>query len=122
MERAKTQQMVDMDAVQRAQAQQAVYDQPTQQRPVLVPAQPAAAMLPCPRCGELVPREAKYCSKCRLLLSPSESGMHLRPQAVSRPTVSNRPLTDQPTLLPPSAPPVPAMPAASIADQPTLEI
>ncbi|HEX3643783.1 MAG TPA: protein phosphatase 2C domain-containing protein, partial [Ktedonobacteraceae bacterium] len=122
MERAKAQQMVDMEAVQRAQAQQGVYEQPTQQSPVLVPAQPAAAMLPCPRCGELVPREAKYCSKCRLLLSPSESGMHLRPQAVSRPAVSNRSVTDQPTLLPPSAPPAPAMPAASIADQPTLEI
>lgn len=101
---------------ERAKAQQSSYDQPMQQSPILVPAQSVASQLPCPRCGELVPKDANYCSNCRLLLSPSESGFHLRAQVVSQPSGSARSLADLPTV-PPS---VPTMPAASIAEQPTM--
>jgi serine/threonine protein phosphatase PrpC len=101
MERAKT-------------TQQSLSAQPTQPNPVLIPAQPATTHLPCPRCGKLVPCEANYCSECRLFLALSESGKHLRPEAISNPAVSNRMLVDQPT--------PPAMPATSISEQPTAEI
>ncbi len=116
MERAKAQQLAEMESAQRAKTQQFSYDQPIQQSPVLVPAQLAASQLSCPRCGELVPRDANYCSNCRLLLSPSESGLHLRAQIISQPTGSARSLADQPTM-PPSAP---TMPVAFIAEQPTM--
>jgi serine/threonine protein phosphatase PrpC len=116
-ERAKAQQIAEMDAAQWAKAQQSSYDQPMQQSPVLVPAQSVTSQLPCPRCGELVPKDANYCSKCCLLLSPSESGFHLRAQVISQHTGSALSLADQPTMPPPSAP---AMPAASIAEQPTM--
>lgn len=116
MERAKAQQIAEIEAVQRANAQQPPYEQPIQHSPVLVPAQSAASRLPCPRCGELVPRDANYCSNCRLLLSPSESGLHLRAQAISQPAGSARSLADQPTM----PPPAPTMPATSIAEQPTM--
>ena len=116
MERAKAQQIAEMESAQRAKTQQFSYDQPIQPSPVLVPAQLAASQLPCPRCGELVPRDANYCSNCRLLLSPSESGLHLRVQAISQPAGPACSLADQPTMLPS----VPAMPVASIAEQPTM--
>ncbi len=115
-ERAKAQQIAEMDAVQWAKAQQSSYDQPMPQSPVLVPAQSVVSQLPCPRCGELLPKDANYCPNCRLLLSPSESGFHLRAQVISQPSGSARSLADLPTM-PPS---IPAMPAASIAEQPTM--
>jgi len=118
MERAKAQQIAEQETVQRTTTQQSLYEQPIQHSPVLVPTQSGAARLPCPRCGELVPWDANYCPNCRLLLSPSDSGLHLRAQVVSQPAVSARSHTDQPTM----PPPPPAMPVASIAEQPTVEI
>jgi serine/threonine protein phosphatase PrpC len=61
--------------------------------------------LHCPRCGEPVMKGANYCSNCRLLLSPSESGLHLR----------------IPTPAPAAAQP-PMKSVGSIADQPTVEM
>jgi hypothetical protein len=34
--------------------------------------------LHCPNCGELVASDANFCPHCRRVLSPSESGLHLR--------------------------------------------
>jgi serine/threonine protein phosphatase PrpC len=121
MERAKAQQIAEMETAQRANAQHSPspYEQPIQQSPVLVPAEPSPSQLPCPRCRELVPWGANYCANCRLLLSPSESGLHLRAQVISLPADSIRSLADQPTMPPPSAL---TMPATSIAEQPTVEI
>jgi serine/threonine protein phosphatase PrpC len=119
MEWAKAQQIAEMEAIQQAKTQQPLYQQPTQESLALTPTQPIIEHLPCPRCGELVPKEAKYCSNCRLLLSLTESGMHLRSQVANRPVVPNHMLSDQPTL---PTPPVPAMSATSIPEQPTQEI
>ncbi len=112
MERAKAQQITAMEATQ-----QPLYQQPTQECPAIAPTQSIIKQLTCPRCGENVPKGANYCSKCRLLLSPTESGMHLRSQIAGRPAVPNHALSDQPT-----SPPVPTMPATSIPEQPTQEI
>ena len=110
------QQIAAMEATQQAKTQQPLYQQPTQESLALAPTQPIIEQLSCPRCGEIVPKGANYCSKCRLILSPTESGMHLRFQVASRPAVPNHALSNQPTL-----PPVPA-PATSIPEQPTQEI
>jgi len=114
MERAKAQQMVDMEAAQRAQTQQSLYGQPMQQSSVLVPRQPAAAQLPCPRCGKLMPREAKYCSNCSLLLSPSGASIHppIPPQIVTGSIVPTRSVPEQPKI-----PPVPVAPVTSASGQ-----
>jgi|GEM_PF-2005211 len=114
MEGAKAQQMAEMEAVQRAQAQQSLYRQPIQQSSVLIPRQPAAARFPCPRCGELVPREAKYCSKCRLLLSPSEASIYppVSSQMVTRSIVPLPSVPEQPII-----PPAPVTPAATTSEQ-----
>jgi serine/threonine protein phosphatase PrpC len=111
------QQIAAMEATQQAKTQQPLYQQPTQESLALAPTQPIIEQLSCPRCGEIVPKGANYCSKCRLILSPTESGMHLRFQVASRPAVPNHALSNQPTL-----PPVPARPATSIPEQPTQEI
>ena len=103
--------------MERAKTQQSLSTQPTQPSPVLMPAQSAITHLPCPRCGELVPCEANFCSQCRLLLALSESGKHLRPETISNPAVSNRPLADQRTM-----PTPPVIPTPSISEQPTAEI
>ena len=70
--------------------------------------------LRCPRCGESVVPDANYCTNCRLLLSPTESGLHLRVRpgaaATPAPVASVRSIAEQPTLIP----------ASSIAEQPTL--
>jgi serine/threonine protein phosphatase PrpC len=116
MERAKAQQIAKMEATQQAKTQQPLYQQPTQESLALAPTQPIIEQLPCPRCGEIIPTGANYCSNCRLLLSLTESGMHLRSQVASRPAAPNHALSDQPTL------PTPPMPATSIPEQPTLEI
>ncbi len=97
----EAQQIAEMEAAPHAKAVQPQYEQPAQQGPVLMPVQPAVPQLPCPRCGELVPREANYCSHCLLLLSPLESGLHLRSQEVSRSAVSARSLANQSTMLQP---------------------
>jgi len=112
-------QIAKMEATQGVQTQQSPYEQPIQHSPALVPPQSRPTHLPCPRCGELVPRGANYCTNCRLSLSPSDSGLHLCPQVASRPAVPTRAQADLPTM-PPQAAPV--MPAASIAEQPTMEI
>jgi hypothetical protein len=65
MEHAKAQEIAEMEAAQRAKTQQSLSAQPTQPSSVLMPAQPAITHLPCPRCGELVPNEANFCSNCR---------------------------------------------------------
>ncbi|GAC1647531.1 MAG: hypothetical protein NVS4B12_15350 [Ktedonobacteraceae bacterium] len=68
------------------------------------------ADLPCPKCGESVPRDANYCSNCLLLLSPPASEVHLRtfsplPAAAQAPPVLHiGRLADQPTLVDDLAP------------------
>lgn len=75
---------------------------------------PLVQGLRCPRCSEPVQSGANYCPNCRLLLSPSESGLHLKivpqqpPAAQAARPVSS--IADQPTL------------DMSNADQPTLDM
>jgi len=93
------------------------------------PLSSSAVGLHCPRCGEEVVLDANFCANCRLQLSTTESGMHLRvmpprsPAPGSATPVSSVPpsslvppgkksLADQPTM-------VPALP---LADQPTLDM
>jgi serine/threonine protein phosphatase PrpC len=61
--------------------------------------------LPCPNCGYVVARDAPTCPNCHVLLSPSDSGYHLRAQPPAFP-VSMSPIK-------PSTP--------TIDSQPTLE-
>ncbi|MBO0790815.1 MAG: protein phosphatase 2C domain-containing protein [Ktedonobacteraceae bacterium] len=68
---------------------------------------PPAQALRCPRCNEPVQPGANYCPNCRLLLSPSESGLHLKVV---------------PQQQPPPPPSPPAVPVGSIADQPTIDM
>ncbi len=122
--------IAEIEAAQRAWAQQSQSPQPLQQSPVLQPQSVPRLDLRCPRCGEPVAQDANYCSNCRLVLSPSESGLHLRvrPQtsigagaaASASSVVPTRSIADQPTLPPP--PPPPTTPSRSLAEQPTLEI
>ncbi len=76
----EAQQIAEMEAAQRGWAQHSSADLPTVQALHNSLAAPAVAplQLRCPRCGELVARDATYCTSCNLLLSPSESGLHMR--------------------------------------------
>lgn len=68
--------------------------------------------LRCPSCGYPYTKSDAFCSNCRAVLAPSESGYHVR-------------MVQPP---PPSSPPVPniqspvLMPSSSIGDMPTLEM
>ncbi len=66
----------------------------------------AASDLRCPNCGQTVMKGDNFCSNCRMALSPSESGYHVR-------------LMPQP---PAQYSPTPALPARSLSEQPTLEM
>jgi serine/threonine protein phosphatase PrpC len=83
-----------------------------------------ATDLRCPRCGELVMHDANYCPRCSLLLSPSESGLHLRvrPTGSSVPAQSPMPANPFANANPRAVPPTPApmFPVSSLADQPTI--
>ncbi len=83
-----------------------------------VPRAPSVATLPCSNCGQSVRADASFCPSCRYLLSPSESGLHLK----ARPP---RP-EDMPTLVNPAIPAQPATPDAwstlSGSDTPTLPL
>ncbi len=82
----------------------------------------STASLHCPRCGEEIVLDANFCANCRLQLSTTESGLHLRvtPSRFTAPgktpSVSplphSNPMADQPTL-------VPALP---LTDQPTIDM
>ena len=108
---------IDAQQIQIAEmetAQQQPWSQPTipfQHSPNSVTGKtehPSAPELRCPRCSKPITRGANYCSNCRLSLSPSESGLHLRipPAAFAAP-----------------APQVTSLrPSGSIAEQPTVEI
>lgn len=114
----EAQRIAQLEALQRA-ARSPAQAAPVQFSPVQSDRVVAAALvspdLSCPRCGEPVPTDANFCSNCRLSLSPSESGLHLRvkPQesAVAR-AAAARPLAEQPTLVPAGA--------GTFTDQPTL--
>jgi serine/threonine protein phosphatase PrpC len=66
-----------------------------------------AASMPCPNCGTAVKPDDNFCSNCRMALSPSESGYHMR-------------------VMPPQPPvqhsPAPVQSARSIAEQPTIDM
>ncbi|MBV9258768.1 MAG: protein phosphatase 2C domain-containing protein [Ktedonobacteraceae bacterium] len=74
------------------------------------------ATLPCPNCGAPVKPDDNFCSNCRMVLSPTESGYHMRavkPQQPPAPLPSSRSLAEQPTLdMTPGLP----------SEQPTLEM
>ncbi len=103
----------------------------SQQSPVLTAAQ--ARGLHCPNCNSVVPHDANFCPNCRMWLSPSESGLHLRvvPQqsafgVAPAPAPS---IAEMPTMLPPSSPPPPppaVVPAPAnqpaLAEQPTIPV
>jgi serine/threonine protein phosphatase PrpC len=97
------QRIAEMEAAQQSWPPQAV---PTQLSPSPVNTSERTAPLVspelrCPRCGEPVLKDANYCSHCRLLLSPTDSGLHLRipPQVASAqaPAASSS-IADQPTI------------------------
>jgi serine/threonine protein phosphatase PrpC len=110
---------------------------PSQQSPILPP-HPSTVRtgalpkheLHCPRCLQVVPADANYCTHCSLLLSPSESGFHLRvkgngaPQPIVLPSPSSpspasfAALQSQPTQTFPLA----AVRPSSIVDHPTIEM
>ncbi len=111
------QRIAAMEAAQGAQrsAQSAQSSQAAAQPPFAavggVGASPVAlGDLHCPNCGNPVMRGDNFCSNCRMVLSPSESGHHMRvmPQPAPEP-------------LPP-APPPQYSPVRSIAEQPTIEM
>jgi len=83
-----------------------------------MPRAPSVATLPCPHCGQSVRADASFCPSCRYLLSPSESGLHLK----ARPPMP----ADMPTLVNPAIPAQPATPDAwptlSGSDLPTLPL
>ena len=113
-------QIAEMKVAQRAKAQKLLDEQIMHPSLVLVPAQPAASRLPCPRCGELVPRDVNYCSNCRLMLSPPRASVHLPipPQMATRSIV---PSPSMPQL--PIVAPVPVVsPAASSQTKPIEEL
>ncbi len=70
-----------------------------------------ATELPCPNCGTLVQTTEAFCPHCRFLLSPSDSGLHLR--ATPPPSIAPQPQANY--MQPPVAP------ASSISDLPTME-
>ncbi|QBD81356.1 hypothetical protein EPA93_37430 [Ktedonosporobacter rubrisoli] len=104
---------IDAERIAAMEAQQQTWTQPTAPIPNETPASVSNASthplpteeLHCPRCGEPVLKGANYCSNCRLFLSPSESGLHLRIPPL---------LLQQPT--------APIVPNNSIAEQPTIEM
>ncbi|MFL5659225.1 MAG: protein phosphatase 2C domain-containing protein, partial [Ktedonobacteraceae bacterium] len=76
--------------------------------------------LRCPNCGQPVLPNDNFCSNCRAILSPTESGLHRRatlPPSSPPPA----PMPSPPPVA--SSPPAPGLvPAASIYDQPTREM
>ncbi len=111
----EAQRIAEMEAAQRVWAQtSASPSQNTIPQAELVNHGQPQANLRCPRCGESVVPDANYCTNCRLLLSPTESGLHLRVRpgaaSASAHVASPLPIAEQPTLVP----------ANSIAEQPTL--
>jgi hypothetical protein len=81
-----------------AKMQQSFYEQPVQQKPSLIPIQGPVAQFPCPRCGELLSREAKYCPNCRLQLSPSGSRIYppIAPEMAMRSLIAPLPVSEPP--------------------------
>jgi serine/threonine protein phosphatase PrpC len=67
-----------------------------------------AASVPCPNCGAAVKPDDNFCSNCRMALSPSESGYHIR--------------ATKPPLPPVQHSPAPLSPSRSIAEQPTIDM
>ena len=99
--------------------------------------------MPCPQCGEPVARDANFCPNCRMLLSPSESGFHLRvrpPASSAQPSMAPVPFANSvagpppPVLMTPMSPlpeeqtTQPSLPPLSessidaVAAHPTIEI
>lgn len=141
-ELAEAERRAAVDA-QRIAEQEAAQRDVWAQQPTLPPPTPVQAStpsgplgrpeLPCPNCGKMVPRDANFCPNCRLLLSPSESGLHLRvfPQVLGAPPTPQ--VSQMSPVLPASMPPIPpalpvpsspapVVPAGSLSEQPTIEI
>jgi serine/threonine protein phosphatase PrpC len=108
---------------------------PMQQSPILSsPSVVRTGQLPrpdmhCPRCGELVPTDANYCTHCRQVLSPSESGFHLRVKPTTAPQPIVLPPAPAAQILQPSLQSQPTLTSqlaslrpSSIVDHPTIEI
>jgi serine/threonine protein phosphatase PrpC/RNA polymerase subunit RPABC4/transcription elongation factor Spt4 len=114
---AEAQQIKAMETAQQTWAQ---HNQASELPTAPVPQQAtvvrqSVADLHCPRCGELVAHDANYCPNCRLALSPSESGMHLR----IHPSTSAAPVANaNARIIPPT--PASMIPAGSFVDQPTI--
>ena len=64
--------------------------------------------VPCPNCGAPVKPDDNFCSNCRMVLSPSESGYHMRAIKPPAPPVQQSP--------------APVVPSRSIAEQPTIDM
>ena len=97
----EAQRIAEMEAPQ-GQARRDPALQPTLVQVELPPTAPQARSrtngdLRCPRCGGAVQKAANYCPTCRLILSPSESGLHLRIPN-SAPVVASGSIADQPTI------------------------
>ena len=67
-----------------------------------------ATSVPCPNCGAAVKPDDNFCSNCRMALSPSESGYHIR--------------ATKPPLPPVQHSPAPFTSSRSIAEQPTIDM
>ena len=67
-----------------------------------------AAPVPCPNCGAAVKPDDNFCSNCRIALSPSESGYHIRAMKPPLPPIQHSPA------------PLPS--SRSIAEQPTIDM
>ncbi|HZR43117.1 MAG TPA: protein phosphatase 2C domain-containing protein [Ktedonobacteraceae bacterium] len=112
------QHIAEMEAAQRAWSQQTLPTPQSRTAPLSGPL--SRPELPCPNCGRMVPRDANFCPNCRMLLSPTESGLHLR---VFPPTpgVSPSPASAPPPPLV-QASPSPVVPSNSVSEQPTIEM
>ncbi|GAC1360890.1 MAG: hypothetical protein NVSMB44_13380 [Ktedonobacteraceae bacterium] len=72
-------------------------------------------MLLCPRCGEQLASDANFCPNCRLQLSPTESGLHLRVAPPHSPAPMRTPAASAPF----STQPLAGLP---VAEQPTVDM
>ena len=95
-----------------AQASQAAAQPPFAAGGAIGASPVAVGDLRCPNCGNPVMRGDNFCSNCRMVLSPSESGHHMRVMPLpAQPPEQSSPV------LPPQYSPV-----RSIAEQPTIEM
>jgi serine/threonine protein phosphatase PrpC len=90
---------------------------PTHVQEMPAGSQPEPVVLRCPNCGYPYTKGENFCSNCRAVLAPSESGYHVR--MIQPPPQPQAPAPPVPNIQPQS--PV-LMPSSSISDMPTLEM